>query len=66
MQWHTQVGNTITNMRVKIYFTLPELSETIIVAWNCHLNNSNKGRYDIVLGLNLKLSEQVIKADDIT
>ena len=28
MQYHTQVGNLITNHKVKIYFTLPEFSAT--------------------------------------
>ena len=23
MQWHTQAGNIITNIKVKVYFTLP-------------------------------------------
>ena len=50
MQKHAQVGNITTNMRVKIDFTLPELSATIIVAYNFHVNESTKGRYDIILG----------------
>ena len=28
MQWHTQAGNIITNLKVKIYFTLNQLSAT--------------------------------------
>ena len=64
MQKHAQVGNITTNMRVKIDFTLPELSAKIIVEWNFHVNDSTKVRYDIILGryiltalvLNLKLS----------
>ena len=31
MQWHSQDGNITTNLKVKIYFTLPELSATKIV-----------------------------------
>ena len=39
---------------------------------NCHMDNSNKGRYDTILGrdlliklaLNLKLSEHIIEAYD--
>ena len=26
MQWHTQAGNSSTNLKVKVYFTLPALS----------------------------------------
>ena len=28
VQWHTQAGKINTNLKVKIYFTLPELSVT--------------------------------------
>ena len=28
MQWHTQTGNITTNLKVKMHFTLPELSPT--------------------------------------
>ena len=53
-------------------FILPELSATNIVTCNCHEDESNKGRYDIILGryirtelwLNLKFSDQIIEADD--
>ena len=72
MQWHTQAGSITTNINVKIEFTLPELSETNVVTCNCHVYDSAKGRYDIILGryllttllLNLKLSDHVIEADD--
>ena len=71
IQWYTQVGNITTNLKVKIYFTLPEPSATKIVAWSCHVDDSTKGAYGIILGrdlltalvLNLKLSEHVIEAD---
>ena len=57
-------------MRFKIYFTLPEFSATNILTWNCHVDDSDKGRYDIILGryiltalgLNLKFSEHIIEA----
>ena len=42
MQWHTQVGNSNTDLKVKIYFNLPKLSAIKIVTWNCHVNESNK------------------------
>ena len=50
MQCHTQVGNITTNLKVKIVYTVPELSATELVTWNCHVDDSSKGRYDIVLG----------------
>ena len=64
MQWNTQAVNITTYLKVKIYFTLPELRATKIMTWNCHLDESDKGRCDIIfgrypltsLGLNLKLS----------
>ena len=69
MQWHMQAGNITTNLKVKIYFTLPALSAMDIVTWNFHVDESGKGRYDMILvqdiltelGLNLKFSEHVIK-----
>ena len=44
------------------------------MTWNCHADDSAKGRYDIMLGiyllktlgLNLKLSDHVIEAYGIT
>ena len=44
-QWHTQAINITTNIKVKIYFTLPEISATIIVTWNYRVCDSTKGRY---------------------
>ena len=72
MQWHTQAGNITTSIEVKIYFTLPALSATCVVTWNCHMDDSAKGRYDMILGiylltelgLNLEFSEHVIEEDD--
>ena len=53
MKWHTQEGNITTNIKVKIYFTLPELNATKIMTWNCHVYESAKGRYDMILGINI-------------
>ena len=53
MQWNTQVGNITTNLKVKIDFTLPALSATNVVTWNCHVDDSSKGRYDMILGRDL-------------
>ena len=55
-------------------FTLPTLSATNVVTWKCHVYESAKGRYDMILGrdiltslgLHLKLSDHIIKADDWT
>ena len=68
IKWHMQEGNITTNVKVKIYFNPPKLRA------NCHVDNSTKNRYYIILGrdiltkigLNLKLSEHVIKTDDET
>ena len=57
---------------LNFYFTLPACSATNVVTWNCHVDDSDKGRYnknlghDLLkyLGLNLKLSEHIIKVDD--
>ena len=53
-------------------FTLPTLSVTNVVIWKCHLDDSAKGRYDMILGqdlftelgLSLKFSDHIIEADD--
>ena len=50
IKWHTQAGGITTSLKVKIYFTLPELSKTQNLAWNCHVDDSAKGRYDMILG----------------
>ena len=72
IQWHTQAGSSTTNLKDKMYFTLPELSPTKIVTWKFHVDEYAKGRYDIIfgrdiwtaLGLNLEFSDRVIEADD--
>ena len=46
MQWHTQARNNSTGIKVKVDFTLPTLSSTNFVPWNCHVDDSAKGRYD--------------------
>ena len=55
-------------------FTLPALITTNAVMWKFHVDDSAKGRYKIFigrdllaeLGLNLKISEHVIKVSDGT
>ena len=50
MQWHTQAGNISTNIKVEAEFALPELSATNVMMWKCHVDDSAKGRYDMILG----------------
>ena len=53
-------------------FSLYALSATNGMMWNCHIDDSNKGRYDMILGRylltklewNLKFSDHFIEADD--
>ena len=71
MQWHTQAGNITANIKVAVGFTLPGLSSAYVVTWNCHVDESTKGRYDMItrrdiltsLGLNLTLSDHAIESD---
>ena len=50
IQWQTQVGSNNTDLKVKIDFTLPKLSAMEIVTWNCHVDDSDKVRYNMILG----------------
>ena len=50
MQWNTQARNITTNLKVNIDLTLPALSATDVVTWNCHVDDSAKGGYDMILG----------------
>ena len=54
MQQHTQASNITTNLKVKIYLTLPEISATNIVTWNCYMNGSAKGKYNMILDRDIK------------
>ena len=47
MQWNTKARNITTSL--KVYFTLPTLSATNIVTWNCNVYESTMGRYDMIL-----------------
>ena len=68
IQWHVQAGNIIVD------FSLPETSATNVVMWKFLVDDSAKevsgmilGQYILTkLGLNVKLSEYVIKSDDGT
>ena len=50
VQFQTQAGNITTNPKVKLDLTLPALSATNVVAWKCHVDDSAKVRYDMILG----------------
>ena len=50
MQWNTQAGNVTNNLKVEIDFTLPTLSATNVTTCKCHVDDSSKGRYDMILG----------------
>ena len=59
IQCHTQVVNMNTKIRVKIYFILPKIIITKIVAWNLHVGDSAKGIYDMILGRDI-LTELIL------
>ena len=50
MQWHTQAGNITINHKVEVGFTLPSLSATNFVTCQCHIDDSAKVRYNMILG----------------
>ena len=53
MQWHTKAGSINTNLKVDVDFTLPELSAMNVITWKFHVDDSAKGRYDMILGIDL-------------
>ena len=53
MQWHTQAGNITNNLKVKADYTLPALNATNVVTWECHVNDSAKSSYGMILGRDL-------------
>ena len=50
MQYHTQAGNITTDLEVKVDFTLLPNSATDVMTWKCHVDESAKGKYDMILG----------------
>ena len=50
IQCNTQVGSITTNLKVKIDFTLPDISATKIATCDFHVEDSSEGRYEIILG----------------
>ena len=59
-----QAGSINTNLKVQTDFTLPKLSTMKIVIWNCHVDESAKGRYDMILGRYL-LTALVLNLNDL-
>ena len=53
MQWHTQAVKITTNLKVKVDFTLPALSAMNVVTYKCHVDDSAKGRYYMILGIDI-------------
>ena len=69
-----QVEKFTTPKKVNIYFFLPEFSAMKTMTWQYHVNESAKGRYNMILGrdlltymgLDLKFYEDVIIGSDRT
>ena len=53
IQWHILAGNITTNIKVKVDFTVPALSATNAVTWKYYVDDSAKGRYDMILVQNI-------------
>ena len=51
--WENQYGKFLTSKKVNVDFCLPECNATKIVTWKCHVDKSNNGRYNIILGRGL-------------
>ena len=49
MQWNNQAGNITTNINVKVDFNLYVISATNFVTWKFHVDEPNKGSYDMIL-----------------
>ena len=50
MQWNTQAIYIMTNLEVKIDFTFFALNRTNVVTWNYNVDDSTKGRHNMILG----------------
>ena len=49
IQWHTQAGDITNNINVKVDYTLPAISATNVMTWNCHVDGSAKDIYYMIL-----------------
>ena len=53
MQWQTQAEKITSYIKVIVDFTLPALSATNVLTCECHVYESAKGRYDMILSRDL-------------
>ena len=53
MHGYMQARNINTNLKAKVDFTLTTLRVMNVVTWKCHVDDSTKGRYDMILGREL-------------
>ena len=44
-----QAVNITNHLKIKVDFTLPTIIVKNIVTWTCHLDDSDKGRYNLIL-----------------
>ena len=70
MLWCSDTRNLLISLlilRLKCISTLPTLSATNVVTWKCHVGESDKGSYDIILGRYLltKLGSDLNLSDHI-
>ena len=71
-QWQTQPEIFMIDKKVKVDFYLPQFSAIKSVTWECHVDETTKGRYYIILSrdllmdlvLDLKLSKHTITGVD--
>ena len=54
IKFQTQVCNITTNLKVEIDFTLPELSAKKAMTCKCHVDDSTKVIYNIILGRDIE------------
>ena len=50
IQWHTLAVNITNNLKVEEDFTLLDISATNVLTWKCHVDDSSKGKYNMILG----------------
>ena len=49
IQCHKQAYNITIKLKAEVDFTVTELSAKHVVAWKCQVDDSSKGRYNIIL-----------------
>ena len=55
-EWITQAGKFTAKSMANIYFNLTEFNATKIVTWKCHVDESTKGQYDVIIGRDLLIT----------